>query len=65
MTLCPPPVLLAAAAPVRSVPHHDSVSRTPAAYEGFTGLTSIAFRGIAGERAIVSVTLDDYVEVEI
>lgn len=63
MTFCPPPVQLAAAAPVRTVLHQNSVFHTPAAYEGFTGLTSIGFGGIVGERTIVSV--DDYLEVEI
>lgn len=63
MTQCPPPVQLAAAAPVRAVPHQNSESRTPAAYEGFTGLTSIGSRAITGERAIV--LLDVYLEVEI
>lgn len=63
MTSCPPPVQLAADAPVRTVPHQNRASPTPVAYESFTGLTSIGFRAIAGERAIVSV--DEYLEVEI
>lgn len=64
MTFCPPPVQLAAAAPVRTVITVNVTSeQTPAAYEGFTGLTSIGFGGIVGERTIVSV--DDHLEVEI
>lgn len=62
MTFCPPPVQLAAAAPVRAVIHQNSVSHTPAAYESFTGLTSIGFGGIAGERTIASV--DYYLEAK-
>lgn len=59
VTFCPPPVQLAAVAPVRALVRRNSLFHTPAAYESFTGLTSIGFGDSAGERT------DYYLEVEI